>query len=262
MRWNRIITLALLAMALVSFLSCGGKNTNSNPGSLKKGSPEFFVNEGLAYLNMGDLEKAEKRFQQALAKSPEMPPALNGIGIVCLQKRDFDKASQYFRRVLQINPKFFEAYNFLGVINSELGNYDLARENFLVAANAEKYPTPENPYTNLALLEIKNNKPESAMRYIEKGLEFNKNFPALHNVKGIVHEHVKEYGEAVKAYEKALSLLTHEDANILVNLGRAFSLNGEKNRALDTLEKAISITVDVSLRGQIRTMIEDIEGKK
>lgn len=257
MKKTQLIFVAILSFFIIT--GCGGNKVQSGPGQLKRGTPEYDFNEGLYYLNNGDIKSAEKKFVQALKKDPKMVGAINALGIVYLNKRDFDNAVKQFRRVIQINPKFFDAYNYLGVIFTETGKYELAKENLLIAANAETYRTPENAYANLAALEVSNNKPDSALRYVEKGLEKNKNFAPLYNLKGVVLENRKEYKEAIISYEKALSLLTDDDATILINIGRTYGKMGDKKKALDTLEKALSRAYLPQLKKQVGDLIKELE---
>jgi Tfp pilus assembly protein PilF len=255
-------TMQLIFVAILSFFiitGCGGNKVQSGPGQLKRGTPEYDFNEGIYYLNTGDIKTAEKKLALALKKDPTMVGAINALGIVFLNKRDFDNAIKQFRRVIQLNPKFFDAYNYLGVIFTETGKYELARENLLIAANAETYRTPENAFANLAALELNNNKPDSALRYVEKGLEKNKNFAPLYNLRGIVFENRKEYKEAIDSYEKALSMLTQDDATILINIGRAYGKMGNKKKALDILEKALSKAYLPQLKNQVIALIKELE---
>jgi Tfp pilus assembly protein PilF len=251
----------LLPILLSLIFSCSAKKeySKTNPRKLKPGSAKYLLNEGIYYLNNGDIDLAEKKLTQALTKEPSLLGAINGLGIVYLNKREFDKAVKQFRRVIQMNPKIVDAYNYLGVIFTETGKYELAKENLLIAANSEYYKTPENAYANLALLEVNHNKTNSALRYIEKGLAHNKNFPPLYNIKGIIHENMKEYKRAIYYYEKALSLLTEDDVSYLVNIGRTYSKMGEKNKALDILEKALPKAYNQKFRDQIRKMIQELE---
>lgn len=254
-----IYLLVFAFLTVTGFTGCSKKDVDTRPGQLKPGTAEYFLQEGIYYINEGNITMAERKLKQALKKDPNQVEALNGMGIVSLNKRKFDEAIKYFRRVIKLNHKAYDAYNYLGVIFSETGKYELAKENFLIAANAEKYMTPENAYANLAMLEVKRNNLDNALRYVEKGLQNNKTFPHLYNVKGIVFENHGDLKKALFYYEKALSLLTHDDVTFLINLGRVQSKLGEKNKALDTLEKALSKAFTPQTKEQIRTMIKEVE---
>ncbi|MCU0289801.1 MAG: tetratricopeptide repeat protein [Acidobacteria bacterium] len=258
MKTIKLITIIIFSILVIT--GCGGnKEVKSSPGQLKRGTAAYDLNEALYYLNAGDFKSAEPKLVAALKKDPNLVNAVNALGIVYLNKRDFDNAVKQFRRVIQLNSKYYDAYNYLGVIFIETGKYELAKENLLIAANAETYRTPENAYANLATLELNNNKLDSALRYAEKGLEKNKNFAPLYNLRGIIYENRKEYREAINNFEKALSLLTEDDATILVNIGRTYAKMGDKKKALDILEKALPKTGTPELKNQIITTIKELE---
>ena len=130
------------------------------------------------------------------------------MALVYVYRRDFPKAIETLNRLLQVNPKFYDAYNLLGTVYTEQGNYEQAKEKLLIAANAEEYLTPENAFANLAVLEIKFGKYDSALRYAEKGLLFNKRFAPLFNLKGLALENLNRLPEAAENFAKALVLLT------------------------------------------------------
>ncbi|MGD2086170.1 MAG: tetratricopeptide repeat protein [Candidatus Aminicenantes bacterium] len=257
---RKLIFLMIFLFVFSSFMGCTPKKKNPRyPNRLKPGTPEYLLHEGIFYLNNGNLDLAEKKLLKALKKKPTLIGAVNGLGIVYLQKRDFKKSIGYFQQVIRTNPDSYDAYNYLGVAYTELGDFNLAKENLLRAANAEKYNTPENAFVNLALLEIRQERYDAALRYVEKGLEKNDRFPPLCNLMGVIFEHQENYPEALKWYEKALSLLTEEDVTFLVNLGRVYSKLGKKAKALDTLEKALSKAYSPQMKEQIRTMIKSLE---
>jgi len=250
----------IFLFAFSSFIGCTPKEKNPQyPNRLKPGTAEYLLHEGIFYLNSGNINLAEKKLLKALKKKPTLIGAVNGLGIVYLQKRDFKKSIGYFNQVIRTNPESYDAYNYLGVAYTELGEYNLAKENLLRAANAEKYKTPENAYVNLAMLEIRQGRHDAALRYVEKGLEKNPRFPPLCNLMGVIYENQENFPEALKWYEKALSLLTEEDVTFLVNLGRVYSKMGKKDKALDTLEKALSKAYSPEMQAQIRTLIKSVE---
>ena len=257
---STLFFLLVLLLFFSLFNGCSKKNTGRKyPGQIKPGSAEYILNEGIFYLNTGNLNMAEKKLLRALKKKPTLVAAINGLGIVYLNKREFPKAIKYFKQVIQINPKHYDAYNYLGVIYTETGKYEMAKENLLVAANAEKYRTPENALVNLAQLEIRQKKFQAARRYVEKGLDKNYRFAPLHNLKGIVLENQQDYEGAVIAYKEALSLLTEEDVTYLINIGRVYIKMGKRNQALDVLERALSKAFSPQQKVKIREMLKDIE---
>jgi tetratricopeptide (TPR) repeat protein len=257
---RKFISFMIFLFVFSTFIRCAPKEDNPQyPTRLKPGTPEYLLHEGIFYLNSGNLDLAEKKLLKALKKKPTMIGAVNGLGIVYLQKREFKKSIGYFNQVIRTSPDSYDAYNYLGVVYTELGEYNLAKENLLRAANAEKYRTPENAFVNLAMLEIRQGRYDAALRYVEKGLEKNDRFPPLCNLMGVIYENQENFPEALKWYEKALSLLTEEDLTFLVNLGRVYSKLGKKDKALDTLEKALSKAYSPQMQEQIRTMIKSLE---
>jgi tetratricopeptide (TPR) repeat protein len=257
-----VLMVAVLAGFLFMFTGCSGKKKSTQyPGRLKPGSAEFILNEGIFYLNSGNLNMAEKKLLKALKKKPTMVAAINALGVVYLNKQDFKKAIKYFTQVVRTNPEYFDAYNYLGVIYIEMGEYNLAKENLLVAANAKGYRTKENAYSNLAMLEIRRKKYDAALRYVDKGLLRNERFAPLSNLKGVILENRQKYKEALLWYKRAISLLTEPDVTFLVNIGRLYSKMGKKDKALDTLEQALGKAPTDRLKKQIRQLIADLDKK-
>ena len=249
----------IILLFLLPICACS-KKVETRPGQLKPGSPEYIMNQGLYFLNEGNLHMAESKLQQALKKKPNMEGALNGMGLVHLYRREFDKAASCFRRVILVNPQFADAHNSLGLIFTEQGKYDAAKEHLLIAANTRRYKTPENAFVNLATLELKYNNLSSARRYIQKALDANQRFSPVWNVMGIIAEREEDYAQALRYYKKAQALLTHDDINLLINMGRVYGKLGEKNKALDTLEKALTLAQTEALKNHIRQLIKEISG--
>jgi Tfp pilus assembly protein PilF len=247
-------------LVMVSFFACGGSKPRTVPGQLQPGSAEYLTNEGVGYLNNGQLDLAEKSLLAALQKKPQLVPTLHILSLVYVYRHDFVKAIDCINRLLQISPQFYDAYNLLGMIYTEQGHYELAKEKLLIAANANDYLTPENAYANLAVLEIKSNKYDAAMRYVEKGLLLNKRFAALYNLKGTVLENQNKLSEALENYDKALSLLTAPDPGYLVNSARVSAKLGDKKKALDQLELALGKVQDAAQKAEIMRMIKQLDG--
>ena len=82
-----------------------------------------FVGLGHVHLKTGNLKQAERAFRQALRKRRKYAPALNGLGLVF---RDTDKmldwAIRYFRSAYQADRHFIEAYINLAGVYREIGD--------------------------------------------------------------------------------------------------------------------------------------------
>lgn len=248
----------LLLMA--AFLACGGGKLRTVPGQMQPGSAEYLANEGVRHLNDGRLDLAEKSLLDALQKKPQLVSALHALGLVYVYRRDFVKAIDTINRLILVSPQFYDAYNLLGTIYTEQGNYQQAKEKLLLAANAEEYLTPENAFANLAVLEIKFEKYDAALRYAEKGLLLNRRFAPLYNLKGLALENLNEFAQALENYEKALALLNHPDSAYLINSARVAAKLGNKKKALNNLELAMGNAQDPAQKAEIMKMIRQLDG--
>lgn len=253
--------ICFVLLVAVAFLACGGGKPRTAPGQLQPGTAEYLSNEGVRYLNSGQLDLAEGSLSAALKKNPRLVPALHALALVYVYRRDFPKAIGTLNRLLLVEPKFFDAYNLLGTVYTEMGNYDQAKEKLLEAANAEEYLTPENAFANLAVLEIKFGKFDSALRYAEKGLQLNRRFAPLYNLKGLALENLNQLADAADQYEKALVLLTAPEPAYLINSARVAAKLGDKKKAMDQLELALGRTQDPAQKSEIIKLINALEGK-
>ncbi|MBN1196430.1 MAG: tetratricopeptide repeat protein [Candidatus Aminicenantes bacterium] len=251
----------ILIIILPLFVSCA-KRGPTLPGQLKPGSAEYILNEGVFYLNQGRLDMARTKIQEALKKKPNSKAAHYSMGVVYTYLRDFPAAIKHFKIVISMDPEYWDAYNSLGLIYIETGEFDLARQNLLKAATSDKYRNPENAYVNLAMLEIKREAYDNALRYVDKGISENRSFAPLHNLRGIILEKQGNLEEALYHYNKALSFLTEEDVNILLNVARIHHLLGQKGKAMDLLDQALGLAKDEFTTKRIRTLLREVEGKK
>ncbi len=254
-----VATICVLTILIFNTLGCSRKkDTFFQPQQPKPGSAEQLSNEGMTFLTNGDLIQARNRFQAALATAPNNIDAILGIGLIHLNNQEFEQSLASFERLKQLTPQSYDVYNYLGIIYLELQQYALAREHLLVAATADKYETPENAFANLAILEMKQNNNEAAMRYIKKGMEKKKNFTQLHVLEGRVHESQKNWQGALIAYERASAISYNNDPGILLQIARMHKQLGDKNKALDILESSLGKTRSEDERQAVISLIAEI----
>lgn len=91
------------------------------------------VRRGYAYLDAGDLERADVAFSHALAYHDEFPEALLGAGVVARQRGELALARRRFEDALRAAPEFAEAHVNLGVVELAQGDAARAEERFRAA---------------------------------------------------------------------------------------------------------------------------------
>jgi protein O-GlcNAc transferase len=253
---TRISLIALLCLLL---FACGGRQPKM-PGQLTPDSPEYMFNEGLMLLNAGQLDQAEAKLKAALAKNPKLANVHHALGLVYTYRQEFPKAAACFEKAIELYPRYYDALNVLGMVYTEMGEYDKARANLLIAASAADYATPENAYVNLALLEIKFKKPDSALRYVEKGLLLNSRFAPLFNLRGNLLENEGKLEEALDSFERAADLQP-EAAEFTIRCALIMNQLGRKQQALDKIENALGKMKDPEEQKRLLQIMQEIEKK-
>jgi Flp pilus assembly protein TadD len=81
---------------------------------------------GWSWLERGDPERAEVAFEHALEFRPDLPEALNGLGVVARTREDLASARTRFERAVRIAPDFAEGHANLGETLLALGRPDAA----------------------------------------------------------------------------------------------------------------------------------------
>ncbi|MEW5725489.1 MAG: tetratricopeptide repeat protein [Thermodesulfobacteriota bacterium] len=72
---------------------------------------------GNAYLELGDLEKAEAAQKKALEIKPDFHVAWTNLGVIHRRSGDLNQAEQCYLKALEIKPDYAEAHSSLGVIH-------------------------------------------------------------------------------------------------------------------------------------------------
>ncbi|MBN1233627.1 MAG: tetratricopeptide repeat protein [Candidatus Coatesbacteria bacterium] len=70
---------------------------------------EVLNNIGLAYIEIGQMNKAEEAFKKLLEKRPNLAETYNNLGWLYYSLEDFDKAVDMYSKSLAINPSFVQA---------------------------------------------------------------------------------------------------------------------------------------------------------
>lgn len=93
---------------------------------LDRYQPQIYINIGLAYEMIGQIEKAISAYELALFIGPQDPTAYYNLGVLYYRKlSDRDTALTYFLKARDLDPMEPDVHQFLGSIYRDQG--DLAR---------------------------------------------------------------------------------------------------------------------------------------
>jgi tetratricopeptide (TPR) repeat protein len=80
------------------------------------------LNLGMAYLQLGRVEDADKAFRAIALQNDRYAAAHNGLGLAAAQRGDAETARREFERALEINPDEVKSLLDLGILHQRLGN--------------------------------------------------------------------------------------------------------------------------------------------
>ena len=167
--WGVIFVLALAACAPQTVREEGV----SSPARLN-------VELGKAYIHEGDFKQAMTKLQRAIEQSPNYAEAHGALAILHWRLGELDKAERAFREAIRLNPDDPQLHNNFGVLLCEQQRYELAEQQFMQALTNPLYETPEHSYTNAGLCALRRPDHTLAEKHFRAALQKNPRFaPAL-----------------------------------------------------------------------------------
>ena len=124
------------------------------------------------YIEGNNFETALDFLKKAEKISDKNPDLYNNLGIIYYHLNNFKNSEKAFKKAITLNKRFAEPYNNLGFLYFEKANYKQSEENFRKSIELN----PDNPAlkaestAGLAVICMKNNKPEQAKAYKETSI--------------------------------------------------------------------------------------------
>lgn len=97
------------------------------------------IKDGVALLEEGKYEEAQKLFEKDIKKQKHLDKAYEGMGIACFELGEFERAAENFELALKEEAKDVAIiYSFLGACYIETGEYEKAADFYKKALKEEK----------------------------------------------------------------------------------------------------------------------------
>ena len=182
---------------------------------------ELHDDVAVLYLALGRATDAVEHFRASAAIKPEAASAHFNLATALTMAGKLDDAVRAYREALARRPGYASALNNLGTVLNVQGRSDEALDYFRQAAAAD--PSNVQAQRNVAW--------HLAIR------------PVLT---------VDEQREAVTAGERATALTSQNDPQVLEALGAAYAAAGRFDRAIATVQRALTLTRDPALVATLR----------
>lgn len=206
---------------------------------------------GVIYLSKRLLDYAKDEFQTALKYAPEDASVISEYANFLHATSDFEEAEKYYEKALEINPKAYTVYAFSALNKIFTKNYDKALEHIDMAVGH----SVQNPFFLYIAGKVRYlmGKFEDAKIYLIKSIEMDDN-PETKSLLAMCYYELENYEQAKNIYSSLLKLNEY-NINVLYRLAQCENKLGNKDKALEYLEKTVEISPEYE---EAQEMIREI----
>lgn len=227
----------LLGQALFRDLKFEESLAEFNAGAqLRRPTPEELITVASVYVQLKDLQSADKWFTEVTVEAPQNENAWYLLARAKYNRELFADAIQCFERVLSLHPKHIEAENNLGLSYQAQDRFDLAAKAFETAISwqSEK-PVDAQPFLNLGTLLADKGKNPEALPYLKQAVSLAPENPRIHEELGVIYGAMNDLKNAESELESAISLAP-EISGLHYKLGQVYRRDGLNEKAAQELE--------------------------
>ena len=193
---------------------------------------EGFYKIAVIHSMQGNWAIAEKSYRKALEFKNDLPPALEGLGLVLLRQGNHAEAEEYLSRAIKASPDSWRAYNALGVISDLHRHHETAQQHYFKALEVKaSLPMLLN---NIGYSKYLHGDFVTARRYFKRSLSSDPNNKKAWSNIGLLHVRQGDYIEAANAFQKIMD--NHEALN---KVGYLCMLDGKHQLAKQYFLKSI-----------------------
>ncbi|MHC4558781.1 MAG: tetratricopeptide repeat protein [Planctomycetota bacterium] len=238
----------------------------------------FFNNLGNSYSDIGDIDSAQRAFEQAVDINPSLSESRANLGNIYLKKGQIMRAINEYLEALEINPNDAKTHNNLGNAYTQRGSLNYAVAEYIDSISLD--PNFVDAYKNLAIVYCKQERFTRAIMQLKRAIALEPKDAGCYHQLGDVYQQMGNYDQAIFQYKKALRIkqdlveahyglalcynkldLVEEEIwaykNILaikpdmlaalVNLGNAYFEQAKYSEAIEQYKEAVRIRPDEAM---------------
>jgi tetratricopeptide (TPR) repeat protein len=160
---------------------------------------------GRVYRAVGDNEKAENEYRQAIALWPGNIEARDFLAWICMETGRYGEAEELWRGIQEESPEYLNAYLGMGDSNTRQGNLSEAERWYNLAQKVN--PRSAQPHVHLAGVLMGSGHSEEAFKHLQIAIEMSPKYIDAWLYLGRYYRLVDKPEAAIDAYCHATSLL-------------------------------------------------------
>ncbi|MBI1910158.1 MAG: tetratricopeptide repeat protein [Deltaproteobacteria bacterium] len=203
-------------------------------------------NQGVKYLAVNDLDKAEWEFKTASEMDPKFAEAWNNLGLVYKYKGDYPNALESLRKAAKADSKWASPHNHLGAVYLAMGNIPEAISSISKAIQKDKKYADAHYNLGLCYREYvhQGRNPDGfrkkAIASFKKATDIEPRLYHAHSDLGDVYREQGEWEKAIIRYRLAIETKP-DDPEPWNKLGSLYMEKGDAERAQAAFAKATAL---------------------
>ncbi|MFQ3611387.1 MAG: tetratricopeptide repeat protein, partial [Fimbriimonadales bacterium] len=198
-----------------------GKHAQAEPllREVVRQKPDFAparLTLGLVYRMMNQPDKAVPHLRRAGELDPRNPTPLIELCRIALDRSQLDEAEAYLRTLRTRFPNHEELPLLTGALHMIRGQWQAAYDQYQSAL--KKRPNDFRIHYNLGIAASQLNKPDTAIRHLERSVQLKPNYATGWKALGLMYEVRQRVNDALRAYSEALK---YEPDDLPTRLKRA-----------------------------------------
>lgn len=207
---------------------------------------EVYLQKGICYANLQELEKAENEFEKALKVNRQSGMAMFHLGNIALLKGERAKGLEYYNKAIANGYGDSQIYFTLGLFYEEEGNDDLALRNYSKAIHTDPM-RPDARIRQIRIL-IKNGDAQQALQAIDEMLLACPDVFEGYHLRFLLLLQANKFQEAEETIDKAIEIFP-QDVGFALDKASLLVAQKRSDEALAYLDK-IEQTMDIDAADQ------------
>jgi|KBSSwiStaDraftv2_1062776.scaffolds.fasta_scaffold46768_4 tetratricopeptide (TPR) repeat protein len=199
--------------------------------------PKSDALEALSHFMPGEWAEAEASYARWLEKHPDDADALVFLANSQIELKKPDEAAVHLEKAIALDPGIGEAWAMLGRIEADRKNYPKAVTQLRTAISIQ--PEDAEAHYQLGKIQLAQQDVTGAVSSLERAVELSPGNGWAWNSLAYAYLAAKQPVKAAQSFEHVLPYAP-QNAGLLYNTACAYSLAGDKDKALELLDRAVT----------------------